>query len=221
MTKKTAVIIGASGLVGNFCLQQLLQNEDYSCIKIFARKPVSFPSEKIQHCIIDFDAMERYAPLIKGDELFCCFGATLKKAGSKNNFLKIDLGYPTQFAAFARQNGIKKCVLISSLDADEKSSNFYLNTKGIIEKKFSEMGFESLSIVRPSLILGDRNDRRFLEALAMITMKLFSFLFFGPLKKYKGVEAETVAKAMISIVQKNNFGTTIYESDALQQFEKD
>lgn len=237
---KTAILLGASGLVGNEVLKQLLCEIDaavafrtkpstmeqgkpmeslsgiFEKIKIFVRKPIAFEHPKLEQVVIEFDAIDNYCDLIKGDVLFCCIGTTIKTAGSKDSFKKVDYTYPLDFAKIAKQNGIEKFLLISSIGADKTSSNFYLKVKGEIEEALTKLNFKALIILRPSMLLGDRKEFRFGEAAGKVVMKLFSFAFIGKLKKYKAIEASTVASAMIQLSKLKTTGNSIVQSDEIQ-----
>lgn len=235
----TAIILGASGLVGSEVLKQLLAdkgvsdpstslransaqelNTSFEKIKIFVRKPIAIEHPKLEQIIVDFDLIGNYSDSIKGAVLFCCMGTTIATAGSKDAFIKVDHTYPLEFAKIAKQNGLKKFLLISSIGADKTASNFYLKVKGDIELALEELRFESLIILRPSMLLGDRKGFRFGESAGKIVMKLFSFAFTGKLKKYKAIEAADVAKAMIRLAKLKTVGSAIFLSDELQQLAK-
>ena len=214
---KTALIIGGTGLIGSKLLKLLLESSDYEKVIAFSKREMQLKHPKLVLEIIDFDKPESYANLVQGDDFFCTIGTTIKKAGSKEAFRKVDYQYPKQFATIALENGIKQFLLISSLGADEKSGNFYLKTKGEIQSFLKNSSFDSVSIVQPSLLLGDRKEFRFGEQVGAVVMKIFSFLLIGSLKKYKPIHGDTVAKALFTLAQKSKKGFTIYESDLLEQ----
>ncbi len=225
---RTAIILGASGLVGNEILKQLLTDKDdsnsirgnFEKIKIFVRKTISIEHTKLEQIVIDFDAIGNYSDLIKGDALFCCMGTTIKTAGSKDAFIKVDYAYPLEFAKIAKQNGVEKFLLISSIGADKTAANFYLKVKGDIESALEKLKFESLIILRPSMLLGNRKDFRIGEVAGKIVMKLLSFVFIWKLKKYKSIEASTVANAMVELSKLELTGVKVFESDRLQKIGK-
>lgn len=214
---KTAIVIGSTGLIGSQLLNILLESTEYDQVISFVKRDTGKKHAKLVQHIIDFDNPESYHNLVQGDDFFCTIGTTIKKAGSKEAFKKVDFGYPKQFASFAIKNNIKRFLIISSLGADKTSGNFYLKTKGEIENFLKISSFESIAVLRPSLLLGDRKEFRMGETAAAIFMKIFSFIFIGVLQKYKPIESETVATALFNIAQKNKEGFTIYESDQLQQ----
>ena len=214
---KTALIIGSTGLIGSELLNLLLDSNDYLKVITFVKRDTGIKHPKLTQHIINFDKPETYKDLVAGDDFFCTIGTTIKKAGSKEAFRKVDFEYPRQFAAFALQNKVKQFLTISSLGADAKSGNFYLKTKGEIQDFLKDCNFESVSVLQPSLLLGNRTEFRLGEKVGAFFMKTLSFLFLGNLKKYKPIEGKTVAKALLKIAQRNNEGFKIYESDAIQE----
>lgn len=214
---KTALIIGSTGLIGSELLNLLLDSNDYLKVITFVKRDTGIKHPKLTQHIIDFDKPETYIELVVGDDFFCTIGTTIKKAGSKEAFRKVDFGYPKQFAAFALQNKVKNYLIISSLGANAKSGNFYLKTKGEIQDFFKDCDFESVAVLQPSLLLGNRTEFRLGEKVGAFFMKTFSLLFVGNLKKYKPIESKTVVKALLKIAQTNNKGFKIYESDAIQK----
>lgn len=214
---KTALIIGSTGLIGSELLNLLLDSNDYLKVITFVKRDTGIKHPKLTQHIIDFDKPETYIELVVGDDFFCTIGTTIKKAGSKEDFRKVDFGYPKQFAAFALHNKVKNYLIISSLGANAKSGNFYLKTKGEIQDFLKDCDFESVAVLQPSLLLGNRTEFRLGEKVGAFFMKTFSLLFVGNLKKYKPIESKTVAKALLKIAQTNNKGFKIYESDAIQK----
>lgn len=214
---KTAIIIGSTGLIGSYLLNLILDSNDYLNVITFVKRDTGIKHKKLTQHIIDFDKPETYKALVVGDDFFCTIGTTIKKAGSQEAFRKVDFDYPRQFATFALQNKVKQFLIISSLGADSNSGNFYLKTKGEIQDFLKECKFESVAVLQPSLLLGDRKEFRLGEKIGAFFMKTLSFLFLGNLKKYKAIEAKTVAKAMLAIAQKNNSSFKIYESDVIQE----
>jgi uncharacterized protein YbjT (DUF2867 family) len=214
---KTALVIGSTGLVGSHLLNLLLDSNDYIKVITFVKRDAGIKHPKLTQHIIDFDKPETYKELVFGDDFFCTIGTTIKKAGNKDAFRKVDFEYPRQFAAFALQNKVKNFLIISSLGADANSGNFYLKTKGEIQDFLKDCNFESVSVLQPSLLLGDRKEFRLGEKIGTFFMKTLSFIFIGNLKKYKPIQSEAVAKAMLIIAQQNNSSFKIYESDVIQE----
>jgi uncharacterized protein YbjT (DUF2867 family) len=215
---KTAIIFGSTGLVGSALLQILIQSDEYDTIKAFVRKPISTSHKKLHQILIDFDQPESYDTQVTGDDIYLCLGTTMKKAGSKDAFYKIDYTYTLQAATAAAKNNVKKLCLISSLGADAGSAVYYPKVKGEVERDISMLGFEAIHIVRPSLLLGNRKENRIGERVGILLSSMLSFLFVGPLKKYKAIQDVTVATAMYRLMQSDTKGTIIHESIDLQKF---
>jgi uncharacterized protein YbjT (DUF2867 family) len=212
---KTALVFGATGLVGSELTNLLLANDHYECVKIFVRKKIDLQHPKLVQVVNDLSNPEEISSEITGDDLYCCLGTTRKKAGSKEAFEWVDLQLPLKVAEIALKNEVRKYLVVSSIGAKPESRNFYLRTKGNMEKGLLAMNFENIGIVRPSILLGQRKERRLGEEAGKIIIRIFSFLFSGPLKKYKGIQAETVARAMIRLANTVN-KRVILESHKLQ-----
>lgn len=217
---KSAIVIGATGLVGTELVKQLLSDKDYSLVKVFLRKKMDMEHPKLEQHVVNFEKLEESKELIKGDVVFCCMGTTIKVAGSQDAFFKVDHTYPFYFAQLAKSNGVEKFLLVSSLGADKNSPNFYLRVKGQIEWELEKLKFKNLIILRPSMLLGDRKEFRLGELIGKVVMRALGFIFIGKLKKYKAIEAGTVAKAMI-LLSKNELGDlAIFQNDRLLELGK-
>jgi uncharacterized protein YbjT (DUF2867 family) len=213
MTKKTALIIGASGLIGERLTQQLLQDDRYETVTALVRKPLDIEHDKLIQTRYDFDWPN--ADLAIADELFCCLGTTIKKAGSQAAFRKVDYYYIVETAKIALANGAKKIAIVSSIGADKDSSIFYNKVKGETEEALRKLKYEACYVVRPSLLMGARDELRMGELVGKLFMTAFSFAVS---KKYKGIEGKQVAKAMISVMNSDKTGFQILESDELLTF---
>lgn len=215
---KTALIFGASGLVGSALLPLLLDSKVYSVVKVFVRKPLPIQHHKMKEIIIDFDIPASYQSHLQGDDVYMCLGTTMAKSGSKKAFYKVDYNYVLEVATGAALNNVRKLCLISALGADAASGIYYSKVKGEVERDISGLAFETIHIVRPSLLIGDRKEKRFGERIGIILSKAFNFIFVGPLKKYKGVTDKSVAKAMFAFMQEPKAGVYFHESIELQKF---
>jgi len=211
---KTALLFGASGLVGNHLLNQLISNNNYSKIKLFVRSSIEISDPKIEIIQTDFKNLENHREDIKGDDCFFCIGTTKKNSPDKNEYKRVELEVPKQVAQIAKSNSVNSFVFISSGYADPKSSGDYLRFKGEVEEELKRLNFSKLGIMRPSFLLGDRKEKRIGEKIGIFVFKLLSPLFLGPLKKMKPIHSATVAKAMITITQ-NKVSKTIFESDEI------
>jgi len=212
---KTAVVIGATGLVGKFLTQNLLVDERYSSVKVFARRSLGITNPKLREHIVDFEKLYDWKNEITGDELYSALGTTIKKAGSKEAQYKIDFTYQFESAKAAFQQGVAKYLLVSSAGANENSGNFYLKMKGELDKKTSSLGFRNILIFRPSILAGERAETRRGERFGIAVAKLISSII-PPLKKYQPIKAETVAKFMIQKANELSDSTfKIFELDQI------
>jgi len=212
----TAIIFGASGAVGSQLLQQLLEEKRYDRVIAFVRRPLPISHPELEVHIDPLDDPERIADQIRGDHLFCCLGTTSRKAGSKEAFRKVDLDLPVALASIASRNKVPAFLVISSIGAGESARGFYLRTKTAMEEGVKQSAFELLAILRPSLLLGPRNDFRFGELVGKGLNFIFNPLLFGRMKKYRGIRTRVVARAMITIANTRN-GFMVCESDEIQE----
>ena len=190
---KTALLLGATGLVGIELLSQLLESEHYDKVVALVRRPIERKHPKLQVAIVDFDHPD--PALLQGDDLFCALGTTLRKAGSKEAQYRIDCTYPAEFGRIAKHQGVKQYLLVSSLGADAGSSNFYLRTKGDLEQRIAALDFENFVSARPSFLLGKRSEFRLGEKIGIILSQLLRPLI--P-KRFRGVQASRVAAALVN-----------------------
>lgn len=212
---RTALIAGASGLIGKHLLELLLQDNYYTSIKAITRSPLPISHPKLQNLVLDFDRLKDHTQDLKADDIFCCLGTTMKQARTKQAFQKVDFDYPLEIATVTKDQQASQYLLVSALGADENSSIYYNQVKGKVESAIELVGFDTLHIFRPSLLLGDRNDSRSGEDAAKIVYKIFGFLI--P-KKYKAIDAGRVARAMLIYAKQLKKGKFIHESASLQHF---
>ena len=218
MEKRTAIVFGATGLVGRALVDQLCNSTQYELITVFVRKNSGIPGRgKINEILIDFERIEDYSDLIKGNDLFICLGTTIKKAGKVSRMEEIDCTLPVKIATIASANMVEKLAAVSSLGADSDSANYYLRIKGEMENGLLGLKFKTIAILRPSILLGVRTERRFGEEIGKILMRVFGIFLVGKLAKYRGIDAKKVAAAMIRILNEKT-GIEITESDRLQQY---
>ena len=213
---KTALLFGASGLVGSHVLNQLISNNSYSKIKLFVRSSIDISDPKIEIIQTDFNNLENHREDIKGDDCFFCIGTTKQNSPDKSEYRRVELEVPKQIAQIAKSNSVNSFVFISSGYADPKSSGDYLKFKGEVEEELKRLNFPKLGIVRPSFLLGDRKEKRIGEKIGIFVFKLLSPLFLGPLKKMKPIHSAIVAKGMIAIIQ-NDSSQTIFESNEISE----
>jgi len=207
---KTAIVLGATGLIGKKVTEHLLKNDSYSTVIILVRKPLNINHPKIKQHIFNYDAIDK--TLLKGNDLFCCLGTTIKTAGSKEAFRKVDLDYVVNVAKAAKENGINHFAVVSAMGANKNSTVFYNQIKGEMEEAIKSIGFDSTYVIRPSLLLGDRKEFRFGELIGKFFMITLSFLI--P-KKYRAIYDVQVALATIHFMNQNERGFFVKENDEL------
>jgi uncharacterized protein YbjT (DUF2867 family) len=213
---KTAIIAGATGLVGSQLLNNLLESNYYDNIIALVRKELPLQSAKLIQVIIDYNNIQLIADNLKGDDVFCCLGTTIKKAGSQDEFYKVDYQYCLNIAIETYKNGASNFYLISSLGANANSKIFYNSVKGKLENAIKNIGFNSFFIFRPSILLGNRNEFRLGEKIMQILMKSITKIMVGSMKKYAAIESKQVAKAMYWIAITNNkTGTHIISNEQM------
>jgi len=193
---KIANIIGASGLVGHQLLIQILDHPEFEKVRIFVRRPSGINHPKLEEHIIDFDLPASWRPLVKGDVLFSTLGTTIKTAKTKENQYRVDFTYQYEFAKAASENGVPTYLLVSSMGANPKSSVFYSRMKGELEDAVAKLPFQKLFIIRPSILDGDRQEKRAGEKVGLI---LSRFLTRFILKAYKPTPVNLLATKMISL----------------------
>ncbi|MBO9733234.1 MAG: oxidoreductase [Chitinophaga sp.] len=213
---KTAIVLGATGLTGTHLVAALLQDPSFSKVKVLVRQPWAHARPRLESIIVDFEDTENLAAALQGDVLFCCIGTTIKKAGSQEKFRAVDYGIPVKCARIAHEQGVSQLAIMSSISANPNSRNFYLRTKGEMEAAVEAIGFQSLYIFRPSILIGPRKEFRLGEWIGRWLFQLFYFLLQGRWKKYRGIKAATVANAMIAATKQANTGISVLESDAIQ-----
>lgn len=216
MGEKSALIAGASGLVGGELLHYLLDGDQYDKVVALVRKPLGIKHPKLEEIIVDFENLFNYKDHFRVDDVFCCLGTTIKKAKSKEAMLRVDVDYPLIIARVAKEMGAKQFLVISSIGANPNSFIWYTRMKGLLEEQLKEVGFHSLHILRPSLLLGKRAEFRLGETVGAFLSTKLSFAFIGPLKKYKAISGKTVALGMYKIAQSDKKGVNIYISNEIE-----
>ncbi len=200
MQPLTAIVLGATGLIGGQLVERLLNDDDFEKVKILVRRPVELANKKLEVQIVNFDNLADFrAKLGSGDCIFCCIGTTQKQVkGDKAAYRRIDYDIPVNAAKMGKDAGFKKHLLVSSVGANASARNFYLKLKGEVEKAIAEQHFESFHVFRPSMLLGDRKEVRLGELIGKGVINALPFLLTGSLKKYRGINATDVAQAMVA-----------------------
>lgn len=204
-------------MVGSYCLQFLLAHQAYRKVIVFGRRQLDIEHPKLEQYVIDFDQLERYQELMHGHDFFSCLGTTMAKAGNKEAFYKVDFSYAYETARLMAENKVNQLLLVSSVGADKEAVFYYSRVKGTLEEAVKELPFWAIHIFQPSILLGERNENRWGEKWAGRIGKVIDAVSGGLLTKYKPVEAEVVAQAMINAAQQIKGGVQVYPSHYLQQ----
>ncbi|GLR17151.1 NAD(P)H-binding protein [Portibacter lacus] len=208
-----AIVIGATGLVGSSLVEQLITNESYDEIRILHRRTTGFEDAKIKESVIDFDQPESFRDKVKGDVLFSALGTTMKTAGSKEAQYKVDYEYQYEVAKMAAEKGVPTYVLVSSSGADSSSSIFYTRMKGELEDAVLKLPFKKVILLQPSVLDGDRQEKRLGEKVGIVVGKLLAWV--PGIRKYRPIHVDVVAQGMINSVDKSPLGTTVYKLDEI------
>jgi len=216
MSERTATLIGATGLVGGELLSLLLDDNYFRKVRILVRRPITMNHPKLERKLVDFsDADSLLVGLDESDVVFCTIGTTMKKVGgNKEVYRKIDYDIPVNIARYCKIMNCKNYIVVSAVGADSGSRNFYLKLKGEVEDILKKVGIESTYIMRPSMLLGKRNEFRFGERIAIPLIKKIAFLLPS---KYKPIEARDVARAMLAAAKRHEKGVFICEYRKMKQ----
>lgn len=214
---RTALLLGATGLTGKHCLNLLLSDDDYEKVLVLTRRPLALTHSKLEQHVIDFDNIEASADLIKADDIFCCLGTTIKKAGSKDAFRKVDLLYPQTVAKIGAANGCKQFLVISAPESSRNSPLFYGRTKAEMEHAVCKVSYVGTYIFRPSLLIGERDEYRLAEGVGIKLLTTLPWLLPGSLKKMRPIEAKAVTTAMVIAAKSTPGGKQVYSSNRIQK----
>jgi uncharacterized protein YbjT (DUF2867 family) len=212
---KVACIFGSTGLIGSYLLNTLKTDGNYKKIIVFNRKKQAAEHPKVEEIVGEYSDLFTFGEQLIADEYYCCLGTTMKKAKTKSAFEYVDYQLPLEIGKIALINKVNYFLIVSSIGASSKSANFYLRTKGKMEEDICKLGIQNVLIFRPSMLLGNRNESRIAESIAKPFSIALGIFLFGPLKKYKAIHGQTVAKAMINSVKSLN-GTNFIESDKIK-----
>jgi uncharacterized protein YbjT (DUF2867 family) len=216
MPQLTALLAGATGLVGRACLRRLLDHPDYAKVVAVVRRPLDLKHPRLETVVSALDGLDALA-VRTVTHAFCALGTTIAKAGSEAAFRQVDHDAVLAFARLARRHGATQFVLVSSIGADPASSNFYLRVKGETERDLAAIGFAGTHLLRPGLLLGDREESRPAEALARTFAPWLNPLLVGGLRRYRSVEADAVAAAMIGAALEGASGARVVEFDDIER----
>lgn len=213
---RTALIAGASGLVGRYVLDMLLGSPDYDRVVAVSRRPLEVEHPRLTEVVADFAALERLPEPLVGEDAFCCLGTTMRRAGSREAFRAVDNGAVLAFAWAAQRGGARRFFAVSAMGADAGSRVFYNRVKGETEVALQVLGFKTLGLFRPGLLRGPREEFRVGERLAGAVLAVADPVLLGRLRKYRSIHAATVARAMV----RASFGTgargvLVFENDEI------
>ncbi|USD36977.1 MULTISPECIES: NAD(P)H-binding protein [Ferrimonas] len=210
---QTAIVIGATGVVGRAVVNQLAATPAVDRIVTLTRRPVPHDSDKVVNQVVDFEQLDRYQAWFEGQWLFSCLGTTLKQAGSLDAQRRVDLDYQYQAAQLAAANGVSHYLLVSSSGANPNSGNAYLKMKGQLEQRVQALPFNRISVFQPSLLLGERSDFRLAERLGAAVMPILCLL--PGLRRYRPIRGSQVAAKMVAVSQQPGHPLQTYRLDQL------
>jgi uncharacterized protein YbjT (DUF2867 family) len=213
---RVALLAGASGFVGDFALNELLDAPDITRVFAVTRRPLGREHPRLANRIIQFERIESQLQGLKCQSALCCLGTTLRQAGSEQAFRKVDVDYVVAFARAAKAAEAQRFVVLSSVGADPASKNFYLRTKGDMEMALAALNFGSLDILQPGVLLGWRHEMRPLELAARVAMPLLNPFLTGTREAYRGISARTVAAAMVGVIRSSRRGVQRYTYSGIQ-----
>jgi len=211
---KVALVAGSTGLIGNQLLELLLSDSYYDKVIAISRKPLVLNHNKLENVVMNIEQLKDHSQL-SADDIFCCLGSTMKQAGSREAFRKVDFDFPLELGMLLKSNGAQQYLLVSALGSNKNSSIFYNQVKGEVEEALANLNYNCLQIFRPSLLTGPRVEKRTGEDIAKFIYKYFGFLI--PLK-YKSIESIKVARAMLTLAKENRSGIFFHESGAMQKY---
>ncbi len=223
---KIAIVAGTTGLIGSQLIELILQDNYYDRVVTLSRKPLKISNFKLarqsslnaggfQNLVVDFDKLQEFSGQMKGDDVFCCLGTTIKVAGSREAFRKVDHDYPVALASVTKSQGATQFLIVTAMGANKGSSIFYNRVKGEVQEDLMKIGFEVTHIFQPSMLRGPRLEKRSGEEIGQSVMRVLGFLI--P-KKYKIIESVKVARAMLAIAKLRQAGTKIHDSAKLQDY---
>ncbi|MBD2715853.1 NAD-dependent epimerase/dehydratase family protein [Microvirga sp. STR05] len=213
--QKTALIAGASGLIGSHLLPLLLASGRYEKVIAVGRRPVPVVHPKLEQRILDFDHLEDHRMSLIADDVYCCLGTTMRQAGSREAFYKVDYLYVIKLAALTAGNFATQLLLVSAMGADASARIYYNRVKGEMEDAVQQTPFRAIHLFRPSLLLGERETQRPGERVGAALLRLLNPLLRGPLRRYRAVAAGTVARAMLRAAEAETTGVQVHPSDEI------
>ena len=218
--KRSALLVGATGMVGGYVLKELLKEEAYERVHVVTRRSIEKDHGKLREHLIDFNELESALGEIEADHVYIAIGTTISKAKSKEAFKEVDLEYPYKIADIMHERGAKKLAVVSALGADVESNFFYSRVKGEMEEKITGIPYKGTYLLRPALLLGPRKEFRFGEKMGEVANAIFKPVMLGSLERYKGIKASHVARTMIQLMLKGPKGLFFIESHVIRKVAK-
>jgi len=213
---RTALLAGATGLVGSHVLDELLADSTWSHVVTVGRRPTDRRHEKLEQRILDLSAIEAHGDLPHADDVFCCLGTTIKQAGSQDAFRRVDHDFVLGLARAGLRIGATQFLLVSAIGADPRARVFYSRVKGEVERAVRALPYRAVQIFRPGLLLGRRTEFRAGERIAMSLAPIAQPLLIGPLRRYRSIRASDVARAMVRIAREAPRGPNVWEYDGMR-----
>ncbi|WP_276504589.1 NAD(P)H-binding protein [Terrimonas pollutisoli] len=219
MSEKIATIIGATGMIGNYLLEEILADDYFDIARVIVRRPYEKKHPKLEVKLVDFSDTESLKLALDGsDAVFSCIGTTQKNVkGNHSLYRQIDFDIPLKAARLCKELGCEKFILVSAVGANHHSNTFYLKLKGELENAIRQTELRSIHIMQPSQLLGERKEKRTGESILQGSMKTLSGIFVGSLRKYRAIHGKTVAKAMLNAAKKNEEGFYRYTYDGIKE----
>lgn len=212
---RSAIVAGASGLVGEHVLRRLLAGGFHDRVVALVRGPINLVHRKLEQRTIDYERIGRMSAFPRAEDVFCCLGTTIRKAGSPEAFHRVDVDYVAHLAEVSVRSGSSQFFLVSSVGASAQSGNFYLRCKGEAEDTVRTLPFKGVHIFRPSFLVGQRREHRAGEAFGIAATRLFSVAMVGPARRYRPIRADDLAKAIVAVARESPPGIHVYEGASL------
>lgn len=214
--QRTALLIGGTGLVGSHCLTQLLRDPAYTRVVALVRRPLPLSDAKLEARVVEFDrVVDTDVP--RADDVYCTLGTTIRRAGSRQAFRRVDHDYVVALAQRSAERGATQFMLVSSVGADPRSSVFYSRVKGETERDVAAVPFRAVHVLRPSFLVGERSEHRPLERASIRLFSALAPVLVGPVRKYRPIPAEVVARAMVALAHREERGMHVHESDRIAE----
>jgi uncharacterized protein YbjT (DUF2867 family) len=207
---RVAVLAGATGLVGGFLLRQLAARAEYGEIRVLGRRPPDLEAGKVRFVATDYADLSGLSAELAAEDVFCCLGTTIRKAGSRAAFERVDYHMVVDLARTVQKAGARRFIVVSAAGASPRSPAFYSRVKARMEETVAALPFEAVHILRPSLLLGERAESRPAEQLAQRLAPLVSPLMVGPLRRYRPIHAAEVAGAMVRMALSGPRGAHVH-----------